>query len=57
MHKNIQDWDGAIITYQLAVDSSFNYKSKKLQTSYDKMVDNLKNPNVRGVKILKVKMP
>ena len=57
MYNPIQDFTGAVIKYQVATGGAFQYKEKNFTSSYDEMLLKLKEPDVRGIKILKIKTP
>jgi len=57
MTNAIQDFTGAVITYKVATGSLSNYQKKIFKTSYDEMLKKMKEPNVRSISIMKVKMP
>lgn len=57
MYNSIQDFTGAVITYQVATGGAFQYKNKNYESSYNEMLNKLLEPDVRGIKILKIKRP
>lgn len=57
MYKPIQGFTGAVIKYQVAANKPFKCGKKIFKTSHDEMLNKLKEPDVRSIKILEVKFP